>query len=1242
MDSLVVISVAIILIIIVFFLNLRAGIRAIQAGRHLDNWSFRHKEMNKARRFFSVAAMFGILALSLIIFGIPVARDRSVPLESVSVEKNEVVVPTNTLFARATEIRIVVNTPQGIKSPTPAISPTGIFLSETPSSQATKTLVLASPSAQIPPSKTPPPASTSTKTAIPTPTLAIPAPVANLFRGTLTPEAGVFISSLNFSAEMKNQRAVFPSNSFYNPIKRMFAVFSYKDMTPGVQWTALWYHNGVLVHSVTEPWYQDSVGLGFTEWNPSPTEWLPGIYEVQIFVGLELQSVGQFSLRGDPSTLTPTATKTFTPTPTNTLTQTPTATATHTTTPTPSNTPTRTPSPTATYTKTPTPTNTPTHMPTATATHTTTPTPSNTPTRTPSPTATYSITPTPSNTPTRTPTATVTYTPTPTPSNTPTWTPTATATYTKTLTPTNTPTRTPTATATYTKTSTPTNTPTRTPTSTNTPTRTSSPTATYTKTSTPTPTLSIPAKVVTLFKGTLTPDANVSMGSLNFSQEINNQQAVYPSISFYNPIRHMYAVFSYKNMALNVQWTALWYRDGVLVHSVTEPWYQYPSGLSFTEWNPSPDKWLPGVYEVQVFAGYELQTIGQFKVRGNPPTLTPIPTITPTPTRTPSPTVTYTNTPSPTATYTKTPTPTNTSTRTPTATATFTKTPTPTNTPTRTPSPTATNTKTSTPTNTPTRIPTATATYTKTPIPTNTSTRTPSPTATYTKTPTQTPMPTRTPSPTAIYTKTPTPTNTLTRTPSPTATYTKTSTPTNTPTRTPSPTVTYTKTSTPTNTLTQTPSPTATYTKTPTPTNTPTQTPSPTNTPTRTPSPTATYTKTPTPTNTPTPTEDPDCNKAGFVEDVNIPDNALFQPGEKFSKTWKLQNVGTCTWASDYQIIFVSGEKMGEKETILLPSTVQPGEIVDITVPLIAPEAPGKYQSNWQIQNSQGDIFGINTENDANAPFWVKIIVEIIPTNTPAAILSSTPSPTLSSTPSPTPITSLGYDFVASTCDAIWTNGSGELPCPGSDSDDSGFVFRKDDSILEGNNPTTLPGLLLVPQATHDGYIQGIYPEITIQSGDRFRATVSCEEGATSCLVLLRLDYQDENGQIYDFWGFGEQHDGQYFDVDLDLSSLVGKRISFVLRVLSLGSANGDRVLWIAPRVIHSELPAMTPTATMLPTPSATLLPTPTDFPTPTSSPEPTPSPTPTPVPADKPSTIWDIWEQIKNCILGQECILFQ
>ncbi|MCP4139192.1 MAG: hypothetical protein GY755_02685, partial [Chloroflexi bacterium] len=644
-------------------------------------------------------------------------------------------------------------------------------------------------------------------------------------------------------------------------------------------------------------------------------------------------------------------------------------------------------------------------------------------------------------------------------------------------------------------------------------------------------------------------------------------------------------------------------------------------------------------------------------------TYTKTSTPTNTPTRTPRPTATYTYTPTPTSTPTKTNTPTRTPTRTPSPTATYTKTPTPTKTLTRTPSPTATYTKTSTPTNTPTRTPSPTATYTKTPTPTKTSTRTPSPTATYTKTSTPTNTPTRTPSPTATYTKTSTPTNTPTRTPSPTATYTKTSTPTKTPTRTPSPTVTYTKTSTPTNTPTRTPRPTATYTYTPTPTSTPTKTntptrtpsptatytktPTPTKTSTRTPSPTATYTKTPTLTNTPTPTIDPNCDKAGFVADLSIPDETLFQPGEEFSKTWQLQNTGTCTWTSKYQIIFISGENIGEKEIFPLPSVVQPGETVDITVPMIAPESPGNYQSNWQIQNASGDRFGIEAKNSSDTPFWVKIIVAIGPTNTPAASLSLTPSPASSPTPSFTPSQKLTvnpeYDFVKRACEAKWTNSAGALPCPGLDNDNNGFVLSEGTFVLEGDNLTDLSSLLLAPQATQDGYIQGIYPALTIQNGDHFKTTVACEEGAITCFVLLRLDYQDANGQIHEFWGFGEQYDGQYFDVDLDLSSLAGERISFVLRVLSLGSSLGDRVLWVAPRITHSEFtPTMTPTATMLPTSTATILPTPTDFPAPTPFFTSTPTPISAPTPLDKSPSIWDLWRQIKNCLLGQGCTLFQ
>ena len=66
----------------------------------------------------------------------------------------------------------------------------------------------------------------------------------------------------------------------------MYAVFSYDGMVVGSQWTALWYRGDELVHYETIPWNGGSGGLGFTDWAPDPSEWLPGDYEVQIFVGL--------------------------------------------------------------------------------------------------------------------------------------------------------------------------------------------------------------------------------------------------------------------------------------------------------------------------------------------------------------------------------------------------------------------------------------------------------------------------------------------------------------------------------------------------------------------------------------------------------------------------------------------------------------------------------------------------------------------------------------------------------------------------------------------------------------------------------------------------------------------------------------------------------------------------------------------------------------------------------------------
>ncbi|NIP41529.1 MAG: hypothetical protein GWN00_05010, partial [Aliifodinibius sp.] len=34
-------------------------------------------------------------------------------------------------------------------------------------------------------------------------------------------------------------------------------------------------------------------------------------------------------------------------------------------------------------------------------------------------------------------------------------------------------------------------------------------------------------------------------------------------------------------------------------------------------------------------------------------------------------------------------------------------------------------------------------------------------------------------------------------------------------------------------------------------------------------------------------------------------------PRTAFTKVWRLQNVGTCTWTADYDMVFISGDRMG-------------------------------------------------------------------------------------------------------------------------------------------------------------------------------------------------------------------------------------------------------------------------------------------------------------------------------------------
>lgn len=342
------------------------------------------------------------------------------------------------------------------------------------------------------------------------------------------------------------------------------------------------------------------------------------------------------------------------------------------------------------------------------------------------------------------------------------------------------------------------------------------------------------------------------------------------------------------------------------------------------------------------------------------------------------------------------------------------------------------------------------------------------------------------------------------------------------------------------------------------------------------------------------------CDRAAFVSDVTVPDDTIFSPGQSFTKTWKLRNNGKCAWTTDYTLQFYTGDQMGGASPVNLPSSVAPGQTIDLSLNLTAPNSFGTYRGYWLLKNPSGGFFGIGPF--ANKPFWLSIKV---------------------ANPPPPP----GYDFVERVCEAQWMSGAGILACPDSSPTD-GTIMVIDQPRLENNTVDPRRGLLTVPENVYNGYIQGIFPPFPVQNGDRFKSVVNCEYGQRSCYVVFRLDYQIDNGPTQNLWAFGERYDVRYYQADIDLSPLAGQNVKFILRVNANGSPTGDRAVWVAPAIVRSggavllAGPAVTLTETALATsspesiltstPSATTVPGSTSISTPAPA---TVTETSTPVP---------------------------
>jgi hypothetical protein len=192
------------------------------------------------------------------------------------------------------------------------------------------------------------------------------------------------------------------------------------------------------------------------------------------------------------------------------------------------------------------------------------------------------------------------------------------------------------------------------------------------------------------------------------------------------------------------------------------------------------------------------------------------------------------------------------------------------------------------------------------------------------------------------------------------------------------------------------------------------------------------------------------------------------------------------------------------------------------------------------LRDDDGKRFGLGDDGDQS--FWVEIVV----VETDKDIV---------------------YDFALNFCDAKWSSETGKLPCPGSTKSEDGFVVLLTEGALENRYEDELI-LWMHPNENRNGWIKGVYPYYKVQDGDHFRTWVGCLEGNDRCVLTFRLDYMVKNGGVNNLGEWTEIYDGEFTNIDIDLSDMEGLEVKFILSVTVNNQVYEDaNAFWFVPRI---------------------------------------------------------------------------
>ncbi len=106
------------------------------------------------------------------------------------------------------------------------------------------------------------------------------------------------------------------------------------------------------------------------------------------------------------------------------------------------------------------------------------------------------------------------------------------------------------------------------------------------------------------------------------------------------------------------------------------------------------------------------------------------------------------------------------------------------------------------------------------------------------------------------------------------------------------------------------------------------------------------------------PTEIPAVENPYKAEIVSIgPSPNQFLPGQQFTWTISLKNIGTATWSGKYTFSYQNGVQIANQNSVHIDTVTPPGATMTLNIPATAPNEYGTHQSEWKFARPDGVAF---------------------------------------------------------------------------------------------------------------------------------------------------------------------------------------------------------------------------------------------------------------------------------------------